>query len=171
MARKPWESLTPAYRRRLERGGISPQAYASGESLKAARGHATTPERPTRAFRNPDLYGDYLRRRVSKGKPVPDKIIGGGPGAPIKQRIIGDSIGWAGRDTSYVAIVTRSAGGGARGEQGTITIIRANPRTGEWDHVENRTYDQSQFVTVSRDLKAKGYVVQVTSVPSMGVTA
>jgi len=171
VARKPWESLDPAYRRRLERGGITPQAYTAGESLKAARGHKTTPERPERAFRNPDLYGQYLRRRVAKGKPVPDRIIGGGPGSPIRHRIIGDSIGWAGRDTTYVAVITRSSGGGARGEPGTITIIKANPRTGEWDFVETRSYDQSQFVTVARDLKDKGYQIQVTSVPSMGVTA
>jgi hypothetical protein len=44
MARKSWGALTPAYRRRLERGGVSQSAYESGASLKAARGHARTPE-------------------------------------------------------------------------------------------------------------------------------
>lgn len=47
MARKGWDSLSPGYRQRLEKGGISKTAYNRGESLQKARGHAQTPERPS----------------------------------------------------------------------------------------------------------------------------
>lgn len=46
MARKGWESLSPGYRARLERNGVSKTAYGRGESIRAARGHAQTPEHP-----------------------------------------------------------------------------------------------------------------------------
>lgn len=44
MARKGWDALSGAYRRRLERQGISEQAYASGQSLHRARGHVSQPD-------------------------------------------------------------------------------------------------------------------------------
>ena len=47
MARKGWNSLSPEYRKRLEKAGISKTDYESGQSLRTARGHANTPERPT----------------------------------------------------------------------------------------------------------------------------
>lgn len=34
-----WESLSPAYRARLERNGVSKDDYRSGKSLTTARGH------------------------------------------------------------------------------------------------------------------------------------
>jgi hypothetical protein len=46
MARKGWERLTDAYRRRLERGGVTRTQYEQGVSLSKARGHAQTPEHP-----------------------------------------------------------------------------------------------------------------------------
>jgi hypothetical protein len=47
MARKrDWNSLSASYQSRLSRKGITRQAYESGASLKAARGHAHTPEHP-----------------------------------------------------------------------------------------------------------------------------
>ncbi|MGI8309036.1 hypothetical protein [Saccharopolyspora hattusasensis] len=69
--RKSWNSLSDAYRRRLERGGISRQAYESGASLSKARGHAATPERPADARRNPGRYADYLARHPNAGKDFP----------------------------------------------------------------------------------------------------
>lgn len=44
MARN-WEGLSPAYQRRLERRGITPDAYRSGVNLQEARGHVGD-ERP-----------------------------------------------------------------------------------------------------------------------------
>ena len=35
-----WNSLTPAYRKRLERSGLTKSKYESGADLRAARGHA-----------------------------------------------------------------------------------------------------------------------------------
>lgn len=39
--RKGWDDLSVAYRRRLERGGITRAGYETGEKLGAARGHKT----------------------------------------------------------------------------------------------------------------------------------
>ena len=61
--RRPWSDLTAVYRRRLERHGVTRQAYESGAPLTGARGHAFTPERPSRAERTPDRYRAYLRRQ------------------------------------------------------------------------------------------------------------
>ena len=35
-----WNSLTPAYKKRLERSGLNKSKYESGADLRAARGHA-----------------------------------------------------------------------------------------------------------------------------------
>ena len=63
MARKAWGSLSDAYRRRLERGGIDRESYDSGASLAGARGHEKTPERPERAEREPEKYQEYIFKR------------------------------------------------------------------------------------------------------------
>lgn len=58
-----WNSLKPATRKRYERAGISRSDYMSGMSLKVARGHGNTPERPGRAMqRGQEQY--YLNRIV-----------------------------------------------------------------------------------------------------------
>jgi hypothetical protein len=48
MARKAWDALSPAYRRRLERAGIGRFQHAMGAILRGPRGHGETPERPSR---------------------------------------------------------------------------------------------------------------------------
>jgi hypothetical protein len=63
-ARRDWETLSPAYRGRLERAGISQRVYESGTPLARARGHMATPERPARAERNATAYAGYIRARV-----------------------------------------------------------------------------------------------------------
>ena len=68
-ARKPWDQLTPTYRRRLERGGITRQNYETADR-KAARGHATTPEHPRDAERHPGQYRDYITSRTSDERQV-----------------------------------------------------------------------------------------------------
>lgn len=45
---KQWNALKPAYRKRLERSGISRADYLSGTPLAAARGHSLAPEHPGR---------------------------------------------------------------------------------------------------------------------------
>lgn len=59
-----WQSLSPAYRARLQRGGITRRQYERGASLSKARGHSKTPERPERAKRNPARYPDYAVREA-----------------------------------------------------------------------------------------------------------
>lgn len=61
--RKPWDSLSTAYRERLSRKGITPQMHAAGESIRAARGHANTPEHPSEAVRHPERFDDYFGER------------------------------------------------------------------------------------------------------------
>lgn len=79
MARS-WSGLSAPYRARLERAGITPQAYESGVNVSAARGHAATPERPSRAANNPAKYARYLQRQSAIRQAVIDKkhkIFGG----------------------------------------------------------------------------------------------
>lgn len=72
--RRAWDSLSPAYRARLTRNGISERDYARGRNLSAARGHFATPEHGLRsAIKNPEKYRDYIRKRSvpSGGGPPP----------------------------------------------------------------------------------------------------
>jgi hypothetical protein len=68
MARKLWEALTEAYRKRLTRAGISKAAYERGESVQAARGHAHTPEHPEEAYKgkNAERFAAYRKRRAER---------------------------------------------------------------------------------------------------------
>lgn len=61
MARKGWNALSSGYRERLEKAGITQREYEAGSSIQSARGHATTPERPTAA--NPQRHAHYLSER------------------------------------------------------------------------------------------------------------
>jgi hypothetical protein len=66
MARKGWDSLSPNYRARLEKNGISKRAYDRGESIQSARGHENTPERPKQgaAFPIYQAERERLTRRI-----------------------------------------------------------------------------------------------------------
>jgi hypothetical protein len=59
MARN-WDALAESTRTRYERAGVGRSAYEGGASLKAARGHSATPERPMEAERNPERYRSYV---------------------------------------------------------------------------------------------------------------
>lgn len=61
--RRNWDALSSAYRRRLERGGISRSEYERGASLKAARGHTTTPENMREFQKNPKRFREYREGR------------------------------------------------------------------------------------------------------------
>lgn len=75
-ARRSWESLSPAYRGRLSRYGITQSQYESGRPLSGARGHGATPEHGAReARRNPRKYGEYLRKRAVPQTQVPTNVI------------------------------------------------------------------------------------------------
>lgn len=66
--RKGWDELSPDYQKRLQRGGIDRTAYAAGASLKSARGHAATPEKPQRAAKELGARQaeQYRERRVKR---------------------------------------------------------------------------------------------------------
>jgi hypothetical protein len=61
--RRNWETLSAAYRKRLQSAGVTKQQYESGESLEKARGHGETPERPERAEKNPTKYQKYTAKK------------------------------------------------------------------------------------------------------------
>lgn len=70
MARKGWGSLSPGYKARLEKAGISKRDYEKGQSIQAARGHANTPERPKQGANFPQYQAerDRLVNRVAAKK-------------------------------------------------------------------------------------------------------
>lgn len=50
----------------MERRGVTEENYATPEGAalrQAARGHAKTPESPSRAKKNPERYREYLHRK------------------------------------------------------------------------------------------------------------
>lgn len=61
MARKGWAQLSADYRKRLEKGGITKTKYEAGESIRAARGHLNTPERPRQAKNFPSYQAEQDR--------------------------------------------------------------------------------------------------------------
>lgn len=66
MASKPWDQLSPDYRRRMKRNGITREIWGTPTAIakrQSARGHSATPERPERAVRNPGRYTGYLESR------------------------------------------------------------------------------------------------------------
>lgn len=60
-----WDALKPATRKRYERAGVSRSDYMSGMSLKAARGHANTPEHPGRKIQ-PGQEQYYVNKIVKQ---------------------------------------------------------------------------------------------------------
>lgn len=172
--RRAWESLSEPYRLRLQRKGVTEELYGSGASLKAARGHAVTPERPQRAFRNPDIYSDYLRRRVARGKFVPQGTLptprptadDEHPDRPD----IEDSIGWAGKETLDIIVFYRSAGGVENSSSGVMTVTSLNP-DGSIREVRSFTYNQADFFDLIQLAKQRGYVTNVISLPHRDMAA
>lgn len=82
MARKGWTALSPTYRARLERNGITRSAYERGESIKGARGHSKTPEHPSQAKRNPQNFAEYVSERISLEQKLiakKDQVFSGSP--------------------------------------------------------------------------------------------
>jgi hypothetical protein len=81
--RKGWDALSPGYRQRLENAGLSRTEYEAGESIKKARGHERTPERPIQKGIFKD-FPDYFNNRSQKIRDIEAK----------KQRIFGGSLRW-----------------------------------------------------------------------------
>jgi hypothetical protein len=83
--RKLWSALKPATQKRklsyYGKQGLSPaqvrSRYNSGSlgSQTASRGHAKTPERPSRARKNPERYREYLDKRRFRDGPGPSLTL------------------------------------------------------------------------------------------------
>lgn len=97
--RKSWESLSEAYRERLERKGITAAGHAAGVSIRAARGHENTPEHPREGISNPGKFKDWFDTRSALVARV----------ARRKQQLFGRSPKWNGRRSRRV--VDRGADG------------------------------------------------------------
>lgn len=82
MARKGWDALSPAYRARIEKAGLTRADYEAGTSLTRARGHANTPERPSRY--DPAKYQKYAAERRRLTAAVEDR----------KRELFGDRPRW-----------------------------------------------------------------------------
>ena len=82
MARKGWDALSPAYRARIEKAGLTRADYEAGTSLTRARGHANTPERPSSY--DPAKYQKYNQERK--------RLIG--LVEQRKQQVFGDRVRW-----------------------------------------------------------------------------
>lgn len=75
--RKGWSELSDAYRKRLERGGLNKTSYERGDSIQKARGHASTPERPSDAYtlRGRARFRAYLERVGGLRKKMIDRKV------------------------------------------------------------------------------------------------
>jgi hypothetical protein len=73
-----WNALSPAYRARLERKGITLGRYIAGDNLKSARGKGSGPEHPGDAVKNPKKYPNYRPRKKEEFK--------GGQKGPSKEQ-------------------------------------------------------------------------------------
>jgi hypothetical protein len=62
-----WDRLSPAYKQRLANAGYTLEDYLAGTSRKAARGHATTPEKPARVRGHEHEYPEYMERVKFRG--------------------------------------------------------------------------------------------------------
>lgn len=88
MARKSWDELTPAYRARLERNGITRESHAGGASIRKAVGHS---------WDLPSMRARY-QRRVSRETA---KALAGGN---VNARTVAATIDAIGIDRAAVII-------------------------------------------------------------------
>lgn len=60
--RKAWDQLSDAYRKRLQRGGITAEEHARGASLSKPRGHTSVAKERARSayFRSIDKYAKHM---------------------------------------------------------------------------------------------------------------
>lgn len=90
--RKPWESLSEAYRERLQRQGITPREHAAGGSLKAGRGHGKTPEHISEGIAHPEKYPEWFNKRSALVARV----------ARRKEQLFGRAARWNGRRSKKI---------------------------------------------------------------------
>lgn len=65
-----WQSLSPTYRSRLERGGISSADYLAGANLSSARGQARERERSQEVKEETGLSASALRAWKARARKV-----------------------------------------------------------------------------------------------------
>lgn len=95
--RKGWDQLSPDYRKRLGRAGVSQRDYEVGNPIKAARGHARTPERPRQAVKRPQDFPEYLEKRG---------VRDGGRLAPLDEDLVAHVLSRINESDAYEARTT-----------------------------------------------------------------
>lgn len=86
--RKGWNELSDAYRRRLERSGVSKTDYESGTSLKSARGHKTPTGIGEKTYQSLRRLASGLPWEGQKPKEVIDEALQRGESPDwIKERL------------------------------------------------------------------------------------
>lgn len=65
MAQRNWASLGASQQKRYLAHGLTREAYEAGVPLTAARGHGSTPERPSAASEQDERYRRYFAARNS----------------------------------------------------------------------------------------------------------
>jgi hypothetical protein len=165
--RRSFNDLSPKYQARILRK-MSAEDFEAGVSLKAARGHAQTPERPLQAFRQPDVYHSYLTRSVAKGRQIPAEIAESVriTNSPAPQRRIEDIIGYPGKRAMTTAIFTLAKGYADSDQMGTISFMSFKG-TPEPEDFRVTPYPMRLFRSLIAEAKDRGYVTQVTSVPAV----
>jgi hypothetical protein len=124
--RKGWDTLSSAYRQRLERAGVSRSEYEAGQSIQKARGHSKTPERPTQNI-TASQFPQYFNSRSKLIRDVEAK----------KTRIFGASPRWD-YLRSHKAMEKRPPSmrqlqwAMAADDQDIIDAIREDPETFRW---------------------------------------
>jgi hypothetical protein len=72
---KPWRDLSPSYRRRLERAGVTAQSRRRGTDLRIARGHRPPPrpgQAPADLIVSEPTDAQRARRRIWRETLAPD---------------------------------------------------------------------------------------------------
>jgi hypothetical protein len=88
--RKGWNDLSPGYRERILKAGLTREDFESGASIKKARGHANTPERPVNF--SPQKFPKYAAER----KRLTQEMI------RKKEQLFGDRLKFNGRRSSEI---------------------------------------------------------------------
>lgn len=160
-----WSSLSPAYRKRLRRAGVTPQRYNAIQrtgnkgALKAARGHAETPERPSRVATAPHRYQAYVARNVERRPELAPYLAPEPPpqGRPTVDRETGSPLSLSEHDNEIVVATINPV-------SGVLILETFDTRTRQETRQELR-FDPAEFPTIIKHIRSLHYVVTVTSDP------
>lgn len=162
---KRWSQLSAPYKARLKRQGVSPNTYNAGKAdLRAARGHAKTPEHPGRAYRNPSRYPEYIAKKEAKGE-MPagtSETVAQGKPRPMSVATIGDSIGYPSRGMVNIHYIWVTKGGASiHNVNADVDNRIAFDKGSETEQVY--PYDEANWKQLYDMVKERGFIALVQS--------